>query len=120
MGQKITEAFSKIAAQAGGGPAGWATAITSLAIVAALLAAVGIAAGASISGGSSEGQKEKDKEEKSKGLDRAQEALDKVKEEPDGLDSNGHNFYEINKLHKKDLTPFTIEGLELLGYKIED
>ena len=45
---------------------------------------------------------------------------DKVKEEPDGLDSNGCNFYEINKLHKKDITPFTIEGLELLGYKIKD
>ena len=45
---------------------------------------------------------------------------DKLKEDPDGLDSNGCNYYEIKKLHKKDLTPFTIEGLELLGYKIED
>ena len=43
-----------------------------------------------------------------------------VKEEADGIDSNGCNFYVINSLHKKDLTPFTIEGLELLGYKIED
>ena len=43
-----------------------------------------------------------------------------LKEDPDGLDSNGCNYYEINKLHKKDLTPFTIEGLELLGYKLED
>ena len=45
---------------------------------------------------------------------------DKLKEDPDGLDSNGCNYYEIKNLHKKDLTPFTIEGLELLGYKIED
>ncbi len=45
---------------------------------------------------------------------------DKLKEDPDGLDSNGCNYYEINKLHKKDLTPFTIEGLELLGYKLKD
>ena len=45
---------------------------------------------------------------------------DKLKEDPDGLDSNGCNYYEIKKLHKKDLTPFTIEGLELLGYKLKD
>ena len=45
---------------------------------------------------------------------------DKLKEEPDGLDSNGCNFYKIKELHKKDLTPFTIEGLELLGYKLKD
>ena len=44
----------------------------------------------------------------------------KLKEDPDGLDSNGCNFYEIKELHKKDLTPFTIEGLELLGYKLKD
>ena len=45
---------------------------------------------------------------------------DKFKEEPDGLDSNGCNFYKIKELHKKDLTPFTIEGIELLGYKLKD
>ena len=45
---------------------------------------------------------------------------DKLKEEPDGIDSNGCNFYKIKELHKKDLTPFTIEGLELLGYKLKD
>ncbi len=45
---------------------------------------------------------------------------DTVKEESDGIDSNGCNYYEIKKLHKKDLTPFTIEGLELLGYSIKD
>lgn len=45
---------------------------------------------------------------------------DKLKEDPDGLDSNGCNYYDIKNLHKKDLTPFTIEGLELLGYKLKD
>lgn len=43
---------------------------------------------------------------------------DTVREEADGLDSNGCNYYEISKLKKEELTPFTIEGLELLGYKI--
>ena len=42
-----------------------------------------------------------------------------VKEEADGIDSNGCNFYEISKLDKNTLTPFTIEGLELLGYKLK-
>ena len=45
---------------------------------------------------------------------------DKLKEDPDGIDSNGCNFYNIKKKKKKDLTPFTIEGLELLGYKLKD
>ena len=45
---------------------------------------------------------------------------EKLKEDPDGIDSNGCSYYEIKKLHKKDLTPFTIEGLELLGYKLKD
>lgn len=45
---------------------------------------------------------------------------DKVKEEADGIDSNGCNFYKIKDLSKKDLTPFTIEGLELLGYSLND
>ena len=43
-----------------------------------------------------------------------------VKEEADGLDSNGCDYYDIKTLHKKDLTPFAIEGLELLGYSIKD
>ena len=43
---------------------------------------------------------------------------DNVKEEADGLDSNGCNYYKIKDLSKKELTPFTIEGLELLGYKV--
>ena len=45
---------------------------------------------------------------------------DNVKEEADGLDSNGCSYYEIKELSKKDLTPFTIEGLEILGYKLKD
>lgn len=43
-----------------------------------------------------------------------------VKEEADGIDSNGCNFYKIKDLNKKELTPFTIEGLEVLGYKLKD
>ena len=43
----------------------------------------------------------------------------KLKEEPDGLDSNGAHWYEINKLHKEELTPFVILGLEKLGYKLQ-
>ncbi len=44
---------------------------------------------------------------------------DNVKEEADGIDSNGCNFYRISDLKKEELTPFTIEGLELLGYKVK-
>ena len=44
---------------------------------------------------------------------------DKLKEEADGLDSNGCNYYEISELKKENLTPFTIEGLELLGYTVK-
>ena len=43
-----------------------------------------------------------------------------VKEEADGIDSNGCSYYKINELSKSELTPFTIEGLELLGYQIND
>ena len=45
---------------------------------------------------------------------------DTVKEEADGIDSNGCNYYKINDLSKKNLTPFAIEGLELLGYFLKD
>lgn len=45
---------------------------------------------------------------------------DTVKEEADGIDSNGCNFYKISDLSKKELTPFTIEGLELLGYSLKN
>ena len=43
---------------------------------------------------------------------------DVVKEEADGIDSNGCNFYKISELDKEQLTPFTIEGLIKLGYKL--
>lgn len=43
---------------------------------------------------------------------------DTLKSDADGLDSNGCNYYEISKLRKSDITPFALEGLELLGYKI--
>ena len=43
---------------------------------------------------------------------------DNVKQEADGIDSNGCNFYKISELDKKQLTPFTIDGLKKLGYKI--
>lgn len=41
-----------------------------------------------------------------------------LKEDGDGLDSEGCNFYEIEKLSKSEITPFTLEGLQLLGFKI--
>lgn len=43
---------------------------------------------------------------------------DVVKEEADGIDSNGCNFYKISELDKEQLTPFTIDGLTKLGYKL--
>ncbi len=43
---------------------------------------------------------------------------DKLKEDADGLDSEGANWYEINSLRKKNLSPFTIYALEKLNYKI--
>ena len=42
-----------------------------------------------------------------------------VKKDADGQDSFGCQFYEIKNLHKKDLTPFAVEGLELLGYHLK-
>ena len=41
-----------------------------------------------------------------------------VKAEADGIDSNGCNFYKISELDKEQLTPFTIDGLIKLGYKL--
>ena len=41
-----------------------------------------------------------------------------LKEDGDGLDSEGCSFYEIEKLSKSEITPFTLEGLQLLGFKI--
>ena len=43
---------------------------------------------------------------------------DEVKSEADGIDSAGCNFYKINELDKEQLTPFTIDGLIKLGYKL--
>ena len=39
-----------------------------------------------------------------------------LKNEADGLDSNGANWYNITELNKKELSPFTILALEKLGY----
>lgn len=41
-----------------------------------------------------------------------------LKNEADGLDSNGANWYNIAELNKKELSPFTILDLEKLGYNI--
>ena len=43
---------------------------------------------------------------------------DKLKEDADGLDSEGANWYEINSLKMKNLSPFTIYALEHLNYRI--
>ena len=45
---------------------------------------------------------------------------DRVKSDADGLDSNGCRFYKISDLSKDMLTPFTVYGLELLGYFLKD
>ena len=47
-------------------------------------------------------------------------ATGKLKKEPDGLDSNGASWYEIDKLRKSNLTPFTIYSLEKCGYQINN
>ena len=41
-----------------------------------------------------------------------------LKESGDGLDSDGCSFYDIDKLSKNDITPFTLDGLQLLGFKV--
>ena len=46
------------------------------------------------------------------------EAKGNLKTDPDGIDSNGAEWYEIKKLKKEDLTPFTISALEKLNYKL--
>ena len=43
----------------------------------------------------------------------------KLKEEADGLDSNGASWYKISDLSKEELSPFTIYGLTKLGYKLK-
>jgi len=47
------------------------------------------------------------------------EASGSLKTDPDGIDSNGAYWYEIKKLKKEDLTPFTIYALEKLNYKLK-
>ena len=42
-----------------------------------------------------------------------------LKNDADGLDSDGANWYSINELNKKELSPFTIMALEKLGYSIK-
>ena len=42
-----------------------------------------------------------------------------VREDPDGIDSNGCNFYKICELREEDITPFTLDGLKCLGYEIK-
>ncbi len=41
-----------------------------------------------------------------------------LKKDPDGIDSNGADWYDIKTLKKRELTPFTIYALEKLDYKI--
>lgn len=43
----------------------------------------------------------------------------KLKEIPDGLDSNGCNWYKIKDLKKEDLSPFTSYAIEKLGYHLD-
>ena len=42
-----------------------------------------------------------------------------VKEEPDGIDSLGANWYDINTLNSNEVTPFVKMSLEKLGYKLK-
>lgn len=42
-----------------------------------------------------------------------------LKNVADGLDSDGANWYNINELNKKELSPFTILALNKLGYSIQ-
>ena len=43
----------------------------------------------------------------------------KLKEEADGLDSEGADWYSIDELTRENLSSFTIYALEKLGYKIK-
>ena len=44
----------------------------------------------------------------------------KLKSTPDGLDSLGAMWYNINELNRKKLSPFTIFSLEKLGYQLKN
>ena len=46
-------------------------------------------------------------------------AKGKLKTTPDGIDSGGCKWYEINKLHKDEVTPFVLYSLEKSGYKLQ-
>ncbi len=43
----------------------------------------------------------------------------KLKEEADGLDSEGADWYSIDEITRENLSSFTIYALEKLGYKIK-
>lgn len=43
----------------------------------------------------------------------------KLKEYPDGHDSDGANWYKITDLKEENLTPFLIFSLKKLGYKLK-
>lgn len=42
-----------------------------------------------------------------------------LKNDADGLDSDGANWYNISELTKDNLSPFAIYSLEKLGYKLK-
>lgn len=42
-----------------------------------------------------------------------------LKQEPDGIDSLGANWYDINTLNSNEVTPFVKMSLEKLGYKLK-
>jgi len=42
-----------------------------------------------------------------------------LKKEPDGIDSLGANFYDINTLNSNEVTTFVKISLEKLGYKLK-
>ena len=42
-----------------------------------------------------------------------------LKQDADGLDSLGADWYNVDELSQEKLSPFTIYGLEKLGYKLK-
>lgn len=43
----------------------------------------------------------------------------RLKKEPDGIDSNGADWYLISDLKKENLTPFAVYALEKMGYQLK-
>ena len=41
-----------------------------------------------------------------------------LKKDPDGIDSNGSNWYKIDELYEDEVTPFVLYSLKKLGYKL--